>query len=97
MSTYSELQQELMLLWNSRIKEIEGLKETGRTFRMSKPMHYVMDNSQKNYKALMVDMKKQLRLMRKQMAVLQAEMNHVLKMMNSDPSIDSEKNIQLSK
>lgn len=44
MSTYSELQQELMMLWNSRIKDIEGLKENGRNFRMSKPMHYVVLN-----------------------------------------------------
>ena len=97
MSTYSELQQELMMLWNSRIKDIEGLKENGRNFRMSKPMHYVMDNSQKNYKALMLDMKKQMRLMRKQMALLQREMNDVLKMMNAASGKGSDKNIQLSK
>jgi hypothetical protein len=97
MSTYSELQQELMILWNSRIKDIEGLKETGRKFRMSKPMHYVMDNSQKNYKALMLDMKKQMRSMRKQMANLQAEMNDILKMMNKESHGNSSGDIQLSK
>ena len=97
MSTYSELQQELMLLWNSRIKDIDGLKETGRRFHISKPMHYVMNSSQKNYKALMLDMKKQMRLMRKQMALLQSEMNEVMKMMNSESPNDSKNNIQLSK
>lgn len=65
-----------MMLWNSRIKEIEGLKENGRKFRMSKPMYYVLDSSQKSYSVLMLDMKKQLRFMQKQMAVLQREMNH---------------------
>jgi predicted patatin/cPLA2 family phospholipase len=97
MSTYSELQQELMMLWNSRIKEIDGLKETGRKFRMSKPMHYVMNSSQKNYKALMLDMKKQMRSMRKQMADLQREMNDVLKMMNSESKGNTGNDIQLSK
>ena len=97
MSTYSELQQELMMLWNSRIKEIDGLKETGRKFRMSKPMHYVMNSSQKNYQVLMRDMKKQMSSMRKQMALLQREMNEVLKMMNSASPKDSDNSIQLSK
>jgi hypothetical protein len=87
MSNFSELQQELMMLWSSRIKEIEGLKETGRKFRVTRPINYVRDNSQKNYKALMVDMKKQLRLMRKQMAELQREMKDVLKMMDSKKNL----------
>jgi len=50
MSTYSDLQQELMMLWNSRVKDIEGLKETGRRFSISKPMHHVINSSQKNYR-----------------------------------------------
>lgn len=84
MSTYLELQQELMLLWKSRIKDIKGLKETGRKFNFQHPMNYVLDNSQKSYLTIMADMKKQMRLMRKQMAVLQREMNEMLKMMDSN-------------
>ena len=87
MSTFSELQQELMMLWSSRIKDIEGLKETGRKFQVTRPINYVMNNSQRNYKALMLDMKKQMRLMRKQMAELQREMNDVLKMMDSEKKL----------
>ena len=87
MSTYSDLQQELMMLWNSRVKDIEGLKETGRRFSISKPMHHVINSSQKNYRALMLDMKKQMRLMRKQMAELQREMNDVMKMMDSEKNL----------
>ena len=87
MSTYSDLQQELMMLGKSRVKDIEGLKETGRRFSLSKPMHHVINSSQKNYRALMLDMKKQMRLMRKQMADLQKEMNNVLKMMDSEKKI----------
>jgi len=97
MSNFSELQQELMMLWSSRIKDIEGLKETGRKFQVSRPMHYVINNSQKNYRALMLDMKKQIRLMRKQMSVLQKEMNDMLKKMNAASGTDPDKNIQLSK
>ena len=97
MSNFSELQQELMMLWSSRIKDIEGLKETGRKFQVSRPMHYVMNSSQKNYKALMLDMKKQMRLMRKQMTVLQKEMNDMLKKMNSVSQAGPHDHIQLSK
>lgn len=82
MSNYLELQQELMLLWKSRMKNIDGLKETGRSFHFRKPVNYTLDSSQKNYQAIMADMKIQMRVMRKKMAVLQREMNEMFKMMN---------------
>jgi hypothetical protein len=41
-----------------------------------------LDSSQKNYQAIMADMKIQMRVMRKKMAVLQREMNEMFKMMN---------------
>ena len=76
-----------MILGNSRVKDIKGLKETGRKFSISEPMHNVINRSQKSYRALMLDMKKQMRLMRKQMAGLQREMNDVMKMMDSDKKL----------
>ena len=83
MTSNPELQQELMMLWQCRVKSIEGLPETGRRFSFSKPMNYFISNSQKNYNALLSDMKKQMRLMRKQTAMLQKEMNRLLKLMNT--------------
>lgn len=81
MTKYSDMQQELMLLWNSRIKDIKGLTETGRSFPLTKPMFSVLNQSQKSYRAMLADMKKQMRLMRKQMNNLQEEINYLLKVM----------------
>lgn len=95
MSTFSELQQELMLLWNSRIKNIKGLKETGRHF--NKPLSYMIDRSQRNYYLMMEDMKKQMRLVQKQVSVLQEDINGVLKRVNPDKKKPGSGEIQLSK
>lgn len=42
MTSNPELQQELMMLWQCRVKSIEGLPETGRKFSFSKPMNYLI-------------------------------------------------------
>lgn len=79
-----DLQQELKLLWESRVKSIDGLTENGRKFKFNKPMSYLINNSQKNYQYLLNDMNKQLRILRKQTSIMQKEMNKLLKMMNSN-------------
>ncbi len=83
MAKYSELQQELMLMWSSRKKEISGLTESGRTFPLIKPMFSVL--SYKTYKAMLQDMRRQMQSMRRQMQNLQKEMNQVLEILEGTP------------
>ncbi len=90
MSANLEFQQELMLLWKCRMKSIEGLHETGRKFNLQKPMNYMIVSSQKNYNAIITDMKKQMRLLNKQMGILQQEMNEMLKVLNDRQKADGE-------
>lgn len=44
-------------------------------------MFSVLNQSQKSYRAMLADMKKQMRLMRKQMNTLQEEIDYLLKVM----------------
>lgn len=86
MAKYSDLQQELALMWNSRKTGINDLSESGRSFPLIKPMFSVL--SYKTYKAMLQDMKKQMQTMRRQMQNLQKEMNQVLKIIEgSSPQI----------
>jgi hypothetical protein len=86
MTKYSELQQELLLMWSSRKKDITGLTETGRSFPLVKPMFSVL--SYKTYKGMLQDMRRRMQSMRKQMQDLQKEMNQVLKIIEgSSPQV----------
>ncbi|MEO8796031.1 MAG: hypothetical protein ABI390_11225 [Daejeonella sp.] len=80
-----DLQQELKILWESRVKSIDGLTEDGRKFKFNKPMSYLINNSQKNYQFLLKDMNKQLHILRKKTEILQKEMNKLLKLINNNP------------
>lgn len=81
MTKYSELQQELLLMWSCRKRQVSELPESGRSFPLIKPMFSVL--SYRTYKAMLADMRKQMQLMRRQMQNLQKDMNELLKIIDS--------------
>ena len=91
MTKYADLQQELLLMWSSRIKEIKGLTESGRAFPLTKPMFSVLYQSQKSYQAMLNDMKKQMRIMLRQMEGLQTEITGMLNMLEGHPESRTQK------
>lgn len=74
-----QLQNELSLVWASRLKKVSEIGESGKRFSISKQMHNAMSFAPINYSSMVSKVRRRLRLLRRQMNAAQQEMNELMK------------------